>query len=110
MLATSACSYTFTVGPHERSLDGSPATCTKSRVPPVMDTVLAVASGIAAAAAFYACQDSGHDDDDSACIRAILLGAPAAATALVFGLSAHSGFSDTQRCAQEAAIETASAR
>jgi hypothetical protein len=110
MLTTSACSYTFTVGPHQRSLGGTPASCTTSRVPPVMDTVLAIASGIAAAAAFYACQSSGNDDDDSGCIRAILLGPPAVASALVFGLSARSGFHDTEGCAEEAAPETTSSR
>jgi hypothetical protein len=110
MLATSACSYTFTIGPHQRSLGGTPATCTTSRVPPIMDTVIAVASGLAAAAAFYGCQSSGADDDDSGCIRAILLGPPAAASALVFGLSAASGFRDTSGCAEEAAVQTAAAR
>ena len=102
-LVTSACSYTFTVSPHERSLGGTPATCTTSRAPAVADTVISVATGLAAAAAIYACDHSGAQDDDEDCIRAMLLTPPAAVTALIFGLSAHRGFADTAGCEAETA-------
>jgi len=100
-LLTSACSYTFTIGPREKSLGGAPATCTTSRVPPAADTVIALASGLAAVAAIYACESSGPDDDDQSCVRAILLAPPAAASALLFGLSARRGFRDTAGCEEE---------
>jgi hypothetical protein len=106
MLVTNACSYTFTIGPHERSLGGTPSSCTTSRAPAVTDTVIAIASAVAAAAAIYGCEHSGPMDDDQGCIRAILMTPPAAATALIFGLSARRGFRDTAACAEE--NETAS--
>jgi hypothetical protein len=104
MLVTSACSYTFTIGPHEQSLGGTPATCTTSRVPPAADTMIAVATGLAAMAAIYACEQSGPEDDDQSCIRAMLMAPPAAAMALVFAMSAKSGFDDTEGCEQDHAL------
>jgi hypothetical protein len=101
MLAPSACSYTFTIGPHESSLGGAPATCTTSRAPAVTDTVIAVAAAVAAVAASYGCEQSGPMDDDESCVRAMLLTPPAAATALIFALSAHRGFADTAACDEE---------
>jgi hypothetical protein len=101
VLATSACSYTFTIGPHEHALGGTPATCTTSRVPPVADTVLALASATAAVAAVYACDHSSADEGDEACIRSMLLAPPAVVTALIYGLSARRGYLDTSACARE---------
>jgi hypothetical protein len=106
-LVTSACSYTFSVGPHERSLGGTPATCTTSRAPAIADTVIAVAAGVAAAAAIYACHQSSAQDDDQDCIRAMLMAPPAAATALVLGLSARRGFTDSAGCEAEHAQASA---
>ena len=98
MLITSGCSYTFTIGPGERSLGGSAATCTTSRVPPTVDAVIAIASALGAAAAMYACHESGPGDDDQACIRAVLMTPPAVASAVIFGLSARGGYRDTAAC------------
>jgi hypothetical protein len=101
LLATSACSYAFTIGPHEGSQGGTPTSCTTSRAPAVTDTVVAVASAVVTVAAVYACTHSGPEEDDQSCVRAMLLAPPAATTALVFGLSAHRGFRDTAEGARE---------